>query len=116
MTDNTGGAIRDVRKAENAIVVSLHGEVDLHSSPDVHQRLLAVAAQAPRLLVVNMSELRFIDSSGVGVLVDVFRRMRTYGGRMALAGAVPRVRSVFEITKLDQFFTMFATEEEALAS
>ena len=56
-----------------------------------------------------------MDSSGIGTLVEVFRRVNAYKGQLALCGMNDRVHGVFEITKLDKFFKIFATESEAIA-
>ncbi|MCG8404025.1 MAG: STAS domain-containing protein [Phycisphaerales bacterium] len=105
--------VKEVRKSSDATVVALSGDVDLHHSPALHAALIDVAKGRPKRLVVNLSEVPFMDSSGVGTLVEVFRRVSAYKGKMVLCGMTSRVRSVFEITKLDRFFTICETEEQA---
>lgn len=105
--------VKEVRKTADATVVALRGDVDLHHSPALHATLVDVANGRPKRLVVNLSEVPYMDSSGVGTLVEVFRRVSAYKGKMVLCGLTSRVRSVFEITKLDRFFTICDTEEQA---
>ena len=97
------------------MVVTLRGAVDLHHAPAVHKALISACEQRPIRLVVNLTEVSYMDSSGIGTLVEVFRRVNTYKGTLALCGMNERVLSVFEITKLDKFFKLFTTEVEALA-
>ena len=114
MADN-GDCVKEVRRAGRDTVVVLVGMVDLHHTPDVHEALVTVCEQRPRQLVINLTEVSYMDSSGIGTLVEVFRRVNAYKGKLALCGLNERVHSVFEITKLDKFFRIFATEQEALA-
>ncbi len=108
------GLVKEVRDSGDAVVVVAMGEVTLDRSPALHKALLEVCARKPEHLVVEMSEVSHIDSAGVGTLVEIFRRVRSADGKMSLAGMNARVRSVFEVTRLDQFFTIYATEEDAL--
>lgn len=97
------------------VVVSPFGEIDLRHVPDIHSRLLTLCESKPDRFVINMSEVTYIDSSGVGALVEINRRIKGYGGEMFLVSPAPRVMNVFEITRLDRFFSIVATEEEALS-
>lgn len=98
-----------------AVIVSLAGEIDLRSSPSLRSELLQLSDRKPARVVINLEGITYVDSSGVGTLVEFKRRSeRGGGGRVVLVGLQPRVRSVFEITKLDQFFTIVGTVDEAL--
>jgi anti-anti-sigma factor len=108
--------VKEVRQKESATVVALAGEFDLHHTPEVHKALVAACQEQPRKLVVNLDEVKYLDSSGIGTLVEVFRRVNGYGGKLVLCGLNDRVLSVFEITKLDKFFKICRTEAEALSA
>lgn len=108
-------AVREVTQHDGFTVVTLSGEVDMSHSPGVHQSLVEVLEKRPGRLVIDLTDVSYIDSSGVGILVDALRRMRATGGELALVAAAPRVLSVLQITKLDQFFEMYSTRDEALA-
>jgi anti-sigma B factor antagonist len=109
-----GQSVKEIRREDSAAVIVLAGDIDLHHAPVVHQALVDVCEDKPELLVINLSEVEYMDSSGVGTLVEVFRRVKAYRGKLSLCGLNERVRSIFEITKLDQFFKIYKTEEEAL--
>jgi anti-anti-sigma factor len=111
--DNT---LNDIRREGNATIVALSGEVDLHRTPAVPKTLVQACEQHPERLVVNLKDVPYMDSSGLGTLVEVFRRVNGYHGTLALCHLSTRVRSVFEITTLDRFCTIYATEEEALSA
>ena len=107
--------IAEVREEGGAQVVSVRADVDMHRSPELHQVLLDVCRSEPSRLIVDLASVEYMDSSGVGTLVEVFRRVKSYQGELFLVGMQPRVRGVFEITKLDKFFTIRASVSEALS-
>lgn len=98
-----------------ASIVRPQGAIDLNNAPSLRSQLLTLADLKPPKVIVDLSRVTYVDSSAVGTLVEFKRRMdRSNGGRVVLAGLRPRVRGVFEISKLDQFFTIVASMEEAL--
>jgi len=111
--DKSRSLIQEIRRVPDATTVVLSGDVDLHHSPELHARLVEIAAERPPRLLLDLRGVPYMDSSGVGTLVEVWRRVGAYKGRLVLFGLNSRVRSVFEITKLDTFFTICDTEEEA---
>ena len=113
MSENETNLVKEIRPADDGTLVVLGGDVDLHHSPALHATLVEVAGNRPKRLMVDLSGVPYMDSSGVGTLVEVFRRVTAYKGKMVLFGLNPRVRSVFEITKLDRFFTICENEEQA---
>ena len=110
----SSAVVKEIREGPEATVVVLSGEIDLHQSPALHAALVEVAGRRPKRLVLNMSEVAYMDSSGVGTLVELLRRVNAYKGKLALVSLSPRVRGVFEITKLDKFFQIVTSEEQAL--
>jgi anti-sigma B factor antagonist len=66
--------------------------------------------------VVDFSETGYIDSSGLGVLVSLSKKIREAGGDLRLAGLNDDLRTLFELTKLDTLFTIMGSAEEATAS
>lgn len=96
-----------------ASVVSLRGEVDLRSSPALRQALLQLLEQRVQQIVVDLTNVSYMDSSGVGTLVELKRKAERSRGKVTLVGPQPRVRSVFEITQLDKFFHIVPTLAEA---
>lgn len=114
MSELDDNLVKEVRRLPEGTVVRLAGEVDLHHSPALHAALVDVASERPRRLIVVLSDVPYMDSSGVGTLVEVFRRVSAYKGKMILVGMSPRVRSIFEITKLDKFFSICNDVDQAI--
>lgn len=97
-----------------ATVLRISGEVDLHRSPELRAALMTLLERRPPRLVLDLGEVPYMDSSGVGTLVELKRNVDKYRGQLVLAALAPRVRSVFEIAQLTRFFTISATVDEAL--
>ncbi len=95
------------------LVVAVAGEVDLHTSPRLRGVLTDMVESASGTLCIDLSEVSYMDSSGVGTLVYIKREVERRNVRLVLAGLQPRVRSVFEITHLTKFFEIVDSVEEA---
>ncbi|MGB7981296.1 MAG: STAS domain-containing protein [Candidatus Nanopelagicales bacterium] len=103
------------RSQGTASVVSVTGEVDVFSAPDLDAELSElVAAGSPRL-VVDLSKVAFLDSTGLGVLVKALKHSREAGGWLHLVITSDRIRKIFEITGLDASIPIFDTAQDALA-
>jgi anti-sigma B factor antagonist len=97
-------------------VVPLDGEIDLHVSPRVALSLGQMVKQKPSKLIVDLSRVSYIDSSGLAVLIEAMQGVEEYGGIFAIAGMQETVRSIFEIARLDQVFRIFPDVNSALAT
>lgn len=104
--------IRTLQPAPRA-VVQLAGEIDMRSAPLVQSSLLELMRGPLERIVLDLSGVSYIDSSGVGTLVVIKREIEKLRARIVLVGLQPRVKSVFEITRLDRFFTIANSVDEA---
>ena len=101
---------------ESKNVLPLEGEIDLHVSPRIAASLEAmIRDKAPRI-VVDLSRVTYIDSSGLAALVEGMQNVEEYGGKFALAGLQENVRSIFETARLDQVFLIYPHVDAALAA
>ncbi|MEP6937055.1 MAG: STAS domain-containing protein [Chthoniobacterales bacterium] len=96
-------------------VLPLEGEIDLHVSPRVTASLGAMVEEKPKQLVVDLSRVSYIDSSGLAALIEGMQNVEKYGGKFALAGLQENVRPIFEIARLDQVFRIYPDVDAALA-
>lgn len=97
-------------------VVALEGELDLNEAPNVKARLQPlIGAKEPRF-VVDMSGVSYIDSSGLALFIEAMHNVQGYGGKFALCALRPRVRTIFDISRLDQVFQIFPDRQTALMS
>ena len=101
-------------ETENPNVLPLEGEIDLHVSPGIAASLKTMVAEKPATLVVDLSRVSYIDSSGLAVLIEGMQNVAAYKGKFALAGLQEGVRPIFEIARLDQVFRIFPDVDAAL--
>lgn len=96
------------------MICRIEGEIDISCSPDMKKVFDKLISQKTPKIVVELSRVTYVDSSGLATLVGILKNMRLYGGKMRLAGMSPKIKSLFEITKLDKLFEIMASEEEAI--
>ena len=96
-------------------VVYLGGEVDLYTAPELKQELHRLVAEGATRVVVDMTQTTFIDSTTLGVLLSVVKRVRPEGGTVVLVCPDRNVRRIFEITLLDREHAIVDTRDEAFA-
>jgi anti-sigma B factor antagonist len=101
---------------ESSNVLALEGQVDLHVSPKVAASLAALMKQELARIVVDLSDVTYIDSSGLAVLINAAQTVETYGGKLMLAGVQPDVQSILEVAGLSQFFLVYPHVDAALAA
>lgn len=98
---------------EGIVILTIKGDIDLHHSPKLRALLRSKASAKCPALLVNFLEVNYIDSSGIATLVEYYQSCRTFTGKIALFGMNARVKSVFELVRLNEVFSIFATNEEA---
>jgi len=97
-------------------VLPLAGEIDLHISPIIRASLNGMIAKRPKQLVVDLSGVPYIDSAGLAAVIEAMQEVEAYGGKFALAGLQKTVRSILEMSRLDQIFQIFPDVDAALAA
>ncbi len=98
------------------LVCQIEGDIDINSSPDIKKAFDKLISKRSPKIVVNLSGVSYVDSSGLATLVEILKNMRAYGGRIRLSNLSPRVKGLFEITKLDKLFEILQEEEEAVTT
>lgn len=97
----------------DSVIVRPQGDVDMSRSPHLRQALRDAMASKPRGLIVDLSEVGYMDSSGLATLVEAMRTAKRGGTKMILCAMNDKVRAIFEIARLDQFFTITDGLDEA---
>ncbi len=103
-------------EADGAAVLALSGEIDLHASPALRATLHALAGAKTPALLLDFTNVTYIDSSGLATLVEYVRDARTFGGKILLFGLQPKVKMLFELVRLNELFTITESRESALAA
>ncbi len=96
-------------------VVKLAGRLDLISAAETKQRMVGLVGQGQRQLVVDLHDVSFIDSSGLGALIGCLKAARQAGGDVRIARPSEQARVVLDLTTLNRVLKPYSTVEEALA-
>jgi anti-sigma B factor antagonist len=97
-------------------VLPLEGEIDLHVSPEVAESLRTMIEKKPKIVVVDLAKVTYLDSSGLAVLIEGMQNVQEYGGKFALANVQESVQHIFDIARLDQVFQIFPDVDSALTA
>jgi anti-sigma B factor antagonist len=109
-------SIDDELSPGRTAVFSVHGELDLHEAPELQDRISAAIDRGARLIVVDLTDVTFIDSMALGVLLGASNRLGPTGGSLRLVVPSPGIRRIFEISLLDHVLTLDSTRGAALAA
>jgi anti-sigma B factor antagonist len=101
-------------KAGDVTVVDVDGQLIVGNRQELKQRILQELEKGERKFVIDFSRTGYIDSSGLGVLVSLSKKIRERGGELRLAALNEDLRTLFELTKLDTLFQIADNREEAL--
>jgi len=96
-------------------ILALDGEVDLHRSPEIREAIAPFVEQKVPRLLIDLTKVSYIDSSGLALFIEALQRVQAYGGTLALFGLGESVRAIFHIACLDQVFRIFPDEAAASA-
>ncbi len=98
------------------VIFRLVGELDMKGAPAIKQRLMARATGERPRAAVNLAELRYIDSAGLGALIGASNAYTDRGGSLVLAAPRPEVLHILQVTRLVRHFAVHASEADAVAA
>ncbi|TAM61285.1 anti-sigma factor antagonist [bacterium] len=105
----------NVRPADGETrVIDLVGEIDVYTSPAVKDAITQLIDEGHYHLLINLEGVRYIDSTGLGVLIGALKRVREHAGSVSLVCANPQIKKIFDITGLVKIFGIFETEQSAI--
>jgi len=105
--------IGKVHQTPEGLRVDVVGEVTYRTAPDLRALLASALQQQPDRLAVDLSAVPYLDSSGIAVLVETLQAQRRRGHKLILSGLQPRVRGLFEISRLESLFGLPGVETAA---
>jgi anti-sigma B factor antagonist len=104
------------RDGSGVTVVKVEGQLVVGNRQELKDLVFAALDKGDRRILVDFSQTGYIDSSGLGALVSISKRVREAGGELRLSGLNEDLRSLFELTKLDTLFAIAETPQQALSS
>lgn len=104
-----------IEAAGDVVVVAVLGQLVVGNRQEFKQAVLDEVERGARRILIDFSETGYVDSSGLGALVSLNKRLREAGGELRLAALNDDMRTLFELTRLDTLFRLYGTRAEALA-
>ena len=101
-------------KVEQLNVVQIKGSLTVATAQDVFSQIVSFLEEGETNLLLQMSSVDFVDSTGLGTIVRLAKRFRQAEGQLRLSDPQPKIREMFELTRLDKVLPIFRTQEEAL--
>jgi anti-anti-sigma factor len=95
-------------------VVSVSGEVDLYNVSELKKALFSVTDGSYSSVVVDLKDVNYMDSSGIGALVAGQKKMRAHNGKFALINIHDDVLNILKLATLDRFFTIYEDENDLI--
>jgi anti-sigma B factor antagonist len=102
------------RKEGDKTVLEVGGEVDVYTAPKLREKLVELVGEGLYDVVVDMTKVEFLDSTGLGVLVGGLKRVRSHDGSLSLVCNQERILKIFRITGLTKVFPIYDSLDEAL--
>ena len=104
------------RAAPGTAVIAVGGEIDIFTAPDVRRAAVAAIDEGANRVILDLSRPTFLDSTGLGVIIGLSKRVRPAGGDIVIVNTDEGIARTFEITGLAEIFRIFGTREEALSA
>lgn len=104
------------RETEDMIIVDLSGEIDLYNAGALKETLNELVAAGKHRVILNMQNVPYIDSTGIGVMMSLMQQFRQRQGDLKLAVLSPAVKKVFQLTNLINFFSISDDERAAIVA
>ena len=103
-------------EADGTTVVAVGGEIDVYTAPRLRDKFTELVAAGSYDIIVDMQNVEFLDSTGLGVLVGGLKKVRAHDGSLELVCSQERLLKIFRITGLAKVFVIHESAEAALAS
>ncbi|MBN2012615.1 STAS domain-containing protein [candidate division KSB1 bacterium] len=104
----------DVNKQDDIAIITVEGDIDLYSSPQVRKEIIKLTNDETKGIIVNLAGVTYMDSSGVATLVEGLQLVNDYKGKLFMCHVQGVVHDVFELSRLDKVFSIFPKEADAV--
>ncbi len=106
----------ETRQENGRTIIEVGGEIDVYTAPKLRECITNLVDEGQVDLVIDLEQVEFMDSTGLGVLVGIYHRLRARDGTMSFMGVNDRVRRVFHVTQLTKIFVLHRSLEDAIAA
>lgn len=104
-----------IAEKDELIVASIEGQVRISTQNDFMEHLNNLyESNGTSTVILDMEKVSYLNSAGIGIIVDTFKKFKDKGGRLILCGLIQDIARLFEVTKLNRFIQIFASVDDAL--
>lgn len=103
-------------KQDDIFICRLEGEIDFNNSPDLRKSFIKLIENQAKKVILDLEKVTYVDSSGLATLVEMLQKLKNSDGQLKLTNLQEKVRSVFEITKLEKIFEIYSQTQQAIES
>lgn len=106
--------VKEFENSKNALVVNLRGEIDQYAAAELKEKIdIEIESSSKQNLIINLADVKLMDSSGVGLIVGRYKAIRSLGGNVALCSANPFVRKMIYLSGLEKIIKCYNSISEA---
>ena len=116
MDDSTTFAVELLRPSDGVAIIQLQGEVDIHGAPQFKEALLQGIGDGAQRIIIDFTEVSFIDSTSLGVVVTGVKGIKAHGGTLGIVCPDESLRAIFVTTGLDHILGIYRSRAEALSA
>lgn len=98
--------IQETAKSDTETCITVKGEIDVYTAPELREKVLPLCARKQHKVVVDLSEVTYMDSTGLGVLIGAYKASQKVDGEFIVTGVTARVERLFNITGLNELITI----------
>jgi anti-sigma B factor antagonist len=104
----------NINLKEGISICKVDGEIDINTAPQFKKAFEKLMREKEAKIIIDMEKVGYIDSSGLATMVELLKNFRKTGARLKLVSLSPKVKSLFEITKLEKLFDILENQDEAV--
>ncbi|MCX7772754.1 MAG: STAS domain-containing protein [Clostridia bacterium] len=106
----------ELKESKGIIIVSVEGQVRISTQNEFKDYLDKLFENhGSKIVVLDMENVSYMNSAGIGIIVDTFKNFRDAGGRLVLSGLAPDITKLFEVTKLNRFIEIYTYVDDAVS-
>jgi anti-sigma B factor antagonist len=103
----------ETTQRDAASILTLSGEIDVYTAPRLRQAIVDLVDGGSRRIIVDMEKVEFLDSTGLGVLVEGLKRVKNHDGELSIVATHDKILKIFDITGLNKAFPIHPTVDDA---
>ena len=100
---------------EEVVILYLEGDIDLKSSTEVRETLEKSIKKSPKKILIDFKNVAYMDSSGLATIIEAKQKVNVYNGKLVLCNLQKRVKAIFEISRLIDFFAIYDDQKMAIS-